>query len=141
MVPCFFWFAVRIGLTCFPARLGLWFHLKQHLIPTTPAKTLLKVQTSSTRSVKIHFSISTNRNKRDGKKTSYTGIKHYDNFEYWGVLFHPYRVSGCTYCFFIRFLQYLQKHYCLVDSIQVIRMMLWQLKCQSYFFIYQKAFF
>lgn len=117
MVPCFFWFGVSIRLTRFPARLGLWLHPKQHLIPAAPVKTLLKVQTYSTGSVKIHFFISSNRNERNYNKNSYTDIKHYDNFEYWGVSFHPYRLSGCNFSFFIRFLQYLQKLYCFVDSM------------------------
>lgn len=112
------------SLQAFSASLGLWFHLKRHLVPTTPAKTLLNMQTSSTRSVKIHFSVSTNRNKTDGSKNSYTNIKHYDNFEYWGISsimiilnIGEFCFSGCIYCFFIKVLQYLQKHYCLVDSI------------------------
>lgn len=93
---------MRIRLKCFPARLGLWIHMNQDLIPNTSAKSLLKMQTSSTGSEKKpHFSISTTGIKEIIKKSSYKYIKHEHNVEYWGVLCHPYyRLSGFTHCFF-----------------------------------------
>lgn len=76
MVPCSFWFGLRNQAPMLSSQAGTVVSPET----TIPAKTLLKVQTSCTGSVKIRFSISTNRNKRDGNKNSYTDIKCYDNF-------------------------------------------------------------
>lgn len=117
---------------CFLSSLDLWFHLKHYPIATTPAKTVFKVQISSTWCLKIHSSIY-QRNKRDDNKNGSIVIKHSDDPEYWGVLFHPYRMIVQQYILlFSQVLAVSANHCCLVNSIQTRRIMLQQFKQNIY---------
>lgn len=111
---CFFWFVPRDKLMYFPSSLGLLFHLKQHRIPTTPAK---KFQSADffhklfKKCLKICFSITKSINKMIMKMVKQLlGILMIFNIGEFCFILKDWLCSGtdCTYCFLIRFLQYLQ---------------------------------